>query len=53
MLGQKMLSGTLWSAVDRISMQVAQFAIGIVLGRILGPEVYTTIGILLVFIALS
>ena len=53
MIGQKMLSGTLWSAVDRLSMQFTRFAIGIVLGRLLGPEVYTTIGILLVFLSIS
>lgn len=52
-LRKKMLNGVVWSAVDRLSMQVVQFVIGIVLARLLTPKEYGTIGLILVFTALS
>ncbi|SDL40190.1 lipopolysaccharide biosynthesis protein [Kriegella aquimaris] len=52
-LGDKMFKGMAWSAVERLSVQAMQFIIGIVLARILTPEEYGIIGILIVFIAIS
>ena len=52
-LGDKMFKGMAWSAVERLSVQAMQFIIGIVLARILTPEEYGIIGILVVFIAIS
>lgn len=52
-LGKKMFTGVLWSAVDKISTQALQFLLGIVLARLLTPEEYGTVGLLLVFIAIS
>lgn len=52
-LGDKLFKGMAWSAVDRLSVQVIQFIIGIVLARILTPEEYGIIAILYVFIGLS
>tara|TARA_R110000744_G_scaffold266200_5_gene380177 strand:+ start:543 stop:1979 length:1437 start_codon:yes stop_codon:yes gene_type:complete len=52
-IGDKMVSGMAWSAVERLSIQIVQFIIGIVLARLLTPQEYGIIGILIVFIALS
>ena len=51
--GKKMFHGLAWSAFDRVSMQIVQFLIGIILARILTPKEYGVMGILLVFIALA
>lgn len=50
---KKMFSGVVWSAIDRLSMQAVQFALGIVLANLLSPTEYGVIAILLVFITLS
>lgn len=52
-LGKKMFHGAVWSAVEKVSIQLVQFIIGIVLARILTPKEYGIIGILIVFIAVS
>lgn len=52
-LGDKMFKGMAWSAIERLSVQAMQFVIGIVLARILTPEEYGIIGILVVFTAIS
>lgn len=52
-LGSQMLKGLAWSGIGRISVQVVQFIIGIILARILTPKEYGIIGILLVFITIS
>lgn len=52
-LGNKMFKGVLWSALDKLSTQVIQFILGIVLARLLTPKEYGTVGLLLVFIAIS
>lgn len=49
----KIFKGFAWSAMDRLSIQVVQFVIGIILTRILTPEEYGTVGILIVFITIS
>ncbi|TMM53787.1 lipopolysaccharide biosynthesis protein [Maribacter algarum] len=52
-LGNKIFGGMVWSAVERISIQGVQFVLGIILARILTPEEYGIIGILIVFIVVS
>lgn len=42
-----------WSAVERLSIQAGQFAISIVLARLLLPSDFGLIGMLAIFIALS
>lgn len=51
--GNKIFKGIVWSAIERISIQGVQFILGVVLARLLTPTEYGTIGLLLVFIALS
>jgi teichuronic acid exporter len=45
--------GIIWSAVDKFAVQFGQFAVGIILARILVPEDFGLIGMLAIFIALS
>lgn len=45
--------GIIWSAVDKFAVQLGQFVVGIVLARILLPEDFGLIGMLVIFIALS
>jgi teichuronic acid exporter len=52
-LGDKIFSGAFWSLVERISTQAVQAALGIVLARLLTPNDYGLIGLLLVFIVIS
>lgn len=51
--GDKLFKGTAWSAVNRITTQASQFILGIVLARILSPEEYGILAILMVFIVIS
>lgn len=48
-----MFQGVAWSGIEKLSIQSIQFILGIILARILTPEEYGTIGILLVFIVIS
>lgn len=52
-LGSKLFNGMVWSAFGRISIQVVQFVLGVVLARILSPQEYGVFAILMVFILLS
>lgn len=52
-LGQKIFNGAIWSSLERLSVQVVSFVLGIVLGRILSPQEYGTVAILIVFISFS
>jgi teichuronic acid exporter len=45
--------GIIWSAVDKLAVQLGQFVVGIVLARILLPEDFGLIGMLIIFIAIS
>ncbi|TSJ43076.1 lipopolysaccharide biosynthesis protein [Mucilaginibacter corticis] len=50
-LGSSMFKGAIWSTIERLSVQLVQFIIGIIISRILSPSEYGTIGLLAVFIA--
>lgn len=52
-VSSKSIHGIIWSAVERFSLQGVQFAIGIVLARILSPSDFGMIGMLSIFISLS
>ena len=52
-LKQKTVSALKWSAVDRFGQQAVQFFIGILLARLLSPEDYGLIGVIMIFAALS
>lgn len=45
----KTLSSFLWQSIDRFSVQGIQFVLGIILSRILTPDDYGIIGIVMVF----
>lgn len=38
--------GMLWNALERFSVQIVSFVIGIILARLLTPEDYGTVGLL-------
>lgn len=49
----KILSGLFWKVLENGGVQIVQFVISLILARLLGPERYGTIAILLVFIAIA
>jgi len=52
-LKQKMLGALAWSTIDRFGQQVVQFVIGLFLARLLTPDDYGLIGMVMLFVALS
>ena len=52
-LRHKTLKGTVWSSVERFSVQGIAFLVMIVMARILTPDDYGLVGMLTVFIAVS
>ncbi|MDE5877787.1 MAG: lipopolysaccharide biosynthesis protein [Muribaculaceae bacterium] len=52
-LGHKTLKGTLWSAIERFSVQCVAFAVTIVMANLLTPDEFGLVGMLAVFIAVS
>ena len=52
-LKDKAIKGTLWSSLERFSVQGMQFVVMLKIARILGPKNYGLIGMLMIFIALS
>lgn len=52
-LRRKTVSGMLWSAADRFSLQGVQFVINIIMARLLLPADYGIIGMLTVFLQVS
>jgi O-antigen/teichoic acid export membrane protein len=52
-LKEKMVGALKWSTVDRLGQQTVQFAIGVVLARLLSPDDFGLIGIVMIFAALS
>jgi len=52
-LKERTITGMLWSAIDSFSNQGIQFAVGIVLARLLTPREFGLIGMITVFIAIS
>ena len=52
-LKHKTLKGTIWSGVERFSVQGVSFVVMIIMARILTPADYGLVGMLTVFIAIS
>lgn len=52
-LKQKAASGMIWMAVQKYSMMIISFVSGIILARLLMPEDYGAIGMLLIFMSLA
>ena len=52
-LKKKTVNALKWSAVDRFGQQVVQFFIGILLARLLTPDDYGLIWMIVIFAALS
>jgi len=52
-LKQKTVKGIFWSSIERFSVQGVQFALGIVLARLLSPADFGLIGMLAIFLAIS
>jgi teichuronic acid exporter len=47
------IKGVIWSAIDKFAVQFGQFIVGVVLARILLPEDFGLIGMLIIFISIS
>lgn len=52
-LKHKTLRGTLWSSIERFSVQAVSFIVIIIMARILTPDDYGLVGMLTIFIAIS
>lgn len=52
-LKSRTFKGTLWSSIERFSVQGIQFVVMIVMARILTPDDYGLVGMLEIFIAIS
>lgn len=52
-LKDKAISGVSWSSIEKAFNEIVQFAIGIVLARLLSPSDYGTVGLLAIFFAVA
>lgn len=52
-LKQKTAKGILWSGVEQFSVQIIQFLLNLIMARILSPQEYGLVGMILVFIAIA
>lgn len=52
-LKQKTLKGTMWSSIERFSVQGVAFVVMIIMARMLTPDDYGLVGMLTIFIAIS
>ena len=52
-LKDKMIGALAWSSVDRVAQQGIQFIIGIVLARLLAPDDFGLLGMIMIFATLS
>jgi teichuronic acid exporter len=52
-LKQKTLNALTWTTVDRFGQQAVQFVIGLILARLLSPDDYGLLGMVMIFAALS
>ena len=52
-LKTKMLDALTWTTVDRFGQQVVQFVIGLILARLLTPNDYGILGMVMIFVSLS
>lgn len=52
-LKNKTVKGTLWSSIERFSVQGIQFVVMIIMARLLTPQDYGLVGMITIFIAIS
>lgn len=52
-LKERTISGVIWSAVERFSVQFVQLVVQVIIARILTPEDFGVIGMLAIFLALA
>lgn len=52
-LKQKMITTVAWSSIDRFGQQIVQFISGIIFARLLFPEDFGIMGIVMIFVAIS
>lgn len=52
-LKKKTVKGTIWSSIERFSVQAIQFVVMIFMARILTPADYGVVGMITIFIAIS
>lgn len=52
-LKDQAINGAKWAAIEKFSLQIIQFVLGIILARLLSPSDYGTVGMLGIFIAIS
>lgn len=52
-LKQKTAKGLFWGAMNSGSTQILNLIFGIVLGRMLSPEIYSVVAILTIFVAIA
>lgn len=52
-LKQETLTGIKWSAIERFSVQIIQFAITLVMARLLTPADYGVVGMISIFMAIA
>lgn len=52
-LKEQAINGAKWAAIEKFSLQIIQFVLGIILARLLSPSDYGTVGMLGIFIAIS
>ena len=52
-LKPKAIKGTLWSAIDRLSVQIINFGLSLAIARLLDPSDYGIIAMTMLFITLS
>ena len=52
-LKKKTVKGTIWSAIERFSVQAIQFVVMVFMARVLTPAEYGIVGMVTVFIAVS
>lgn len=52
-LKEEAIKGAKWAAIDKFSLQIIQFILGVILARMLTPDDYGIIGMLTIFIAIS
>lgn len=50
---QQTISSVKWTAIERFGLQGMQFALGIIMARLLSPSDYGTVGMIAIFIAVS
>ena len=52
-LKQKMVGALTWSSIDRFGQQAIQLIIGMILSRLLSPDDFGLLGLVMIFSALS